>query len=282
MRPTHIRDYKMKRITLILFVMLCYMAPLKAQTTFVGNYSCVPYNIYSIPGDFTSNGHSNIVTKTYNNGNYTYRIYDNDFVTNIFTFDNTNLYCGYVDFSSAATNRTDGCGALLFTQNLFNSDDHYEYVDQFETGWNIKSTNGSVIQTINTSDGYRAGDICIMHLDGMYYLGLYEWQGDVENGEMLIYRIETNQGLTKVETPLPLSVFPTMPTREEQITVELGEGTNATEITVVNGLGQVVKRVPVEEGQRTITIPANELGSGLNVVNARSNQGQGSCKIIVK
>lgn len=81
---------------------------------------------------------------------------------------------------------------------------------------------------------------------------------------------------------LPISVFPTMPAREEQITVELGEGTNATEITVVNSLGQVVKRVSVEEGQRTVIIPANELGSGLNVVNARNGQSQGSCKIIVR
>jgi hypothetical protein len=73
-----------------------------------------------------------------------------------------------------------------------------------------------------------------------------------------------------------------MPTREQQITVELGEGNNARVITVVNELGQVVKRVPVEEGQREVTIPARELNSGLNVVNTRTKQGQGSCKIIVQ
>ena len=32
---------------------------------------------------------------------------------------------------------------------------------------------------------------------------------------------------------------------------------------------------------RQITIPAQELNSGLNVVNSRTQQGQGSCKIIV-
>ena len=52
-------------------------------------------------------------------------------------------------------------------------------------------------------------------------------------------------------------------------------------VTVVNNLGQVVKRIPVEEGQRTVTFPARDL-RGLNVVNTRSNKGQGSCKIIVK
>ena len=100
--------------------------------------------------------------------------------------------------------------------------------------------------------------------------------------KMLIYRIDQTTGITKIETPLPISVFPTMPTREQQITVELGEDTNVNEITVVNSLGQVVKHLPLEEGQRTVTIPANELGSGLNVVNARNGQGQGSCKIIVR
>ena len=73
-----------------------------------------------------------------------------------------------------------------------------------------------------------------------------------------------------------------MPTCDQQITVELGEGNNAKEVTVVNSLGQVIKRVPMEEGQRQITIPAQELNSGLNVVNTRTQQGQGSCKIIVR
>ena len=73
-----------------------------------------------------------------------------------------------------------------------------------------------------------------------------------------------------------------MADRSQQITVELGEGNNAKEITVVNSSGQVVKRVPMEEGQREITISARELGTGLNVVNTRTEQGSGSCKIIVR
>ena len=100
--------------------------------------------------------------------------------------------------------------------------------------------------------------------------------------EYQLYLIQRGAGVVKVNEPLPISAFPTLLNREQQITVELGEGNNAKEITVVNSNGQVVKRVPVEEGQRTITIPANDLGRGLNVLNTRTDRGQGSCKIIVQ
>ena len=68
----------------------------------------------------------------------------------------------------------------------------------------------------------------------------------------------------------------------QQITVELGEDIDAIEITIVNSLGQVIKRIPLENGQREITIPASELGTGLNLINTHTQQGQGSCKIIVR
>ena len=121
----------------------------------------------------------------------------------------------------------------------------------------------------------------IFKLDNKYYLEVYEFIPYEENRYHLYY-ISQSQGFTEVDTPLPISVFPSIANRGQQITVELGEGNNATEVTVVNGLGQVIKRVPVQEGQRQITIPTQELNSGLNVVNTRTLQGQGSCKIIVQ
>lgn len=234
-------------------------------------------------------GHSNVCCSN-SEGLF---ILDNDFTTvllNPFYDDEiTRLY--YTDFSSADLFSASGfqpypCERpLYFTQSLFNSDDYYEYITLSDLGWTIKSTNGTTIQTIYPEDGYQTyWNSNIIRLDNNFYLGLIEIEqgGSISSGKMLVYRIDQNHGLTKVDMGLPLSVFPTMPAREEQITVELGEGTNATEITVVNSLGQVVKRVPVEEGQRTVTIPAGELGSGLNVVNARNGQSQGSCKIIVR
>lgn len=113
-----------------------------------------------------------------------------------------------------------------------------------------------------------------------YYLALWEW--GASDGKILIYQINQNQGLTKIDAELPISVFPTIADRGQQITVELGEGNNATEINVVNELGQVVKRIPVENGQRTVTIPTKGFGSGLNILNTSTLQGNGSCKIIIK
>ena len=121
----------------------------------------------------------------------------------------------------------------------------------------------------------------IIKLDNKYYLIISERNENYEFKEHL-YLISQSQGLTKVETELPITVFPSIVNRSQQITVELGEGNNATEVTVINGLGQVIKRMPVQKGQRQVIIPAQDLNNGLNVVNTRTQQGQGSCKIIVR
>jgi hypothetical protein len=278
----------MKRFTLILMTMFCFAFVINAQNhvnTLNRGWA------YGIPGCFTNNGHSNVVCVQ--NGDF--YIYDNDFSTVLinstdFSFIDEPIKFYYVDFSSADYWSSEfdpyKCEKyLMFTQSLFNSDDNYEYVTYFDSGWNIVSTDGTIFYTINTDDGFEPyWNSFVIKMDNNYFLGLIEIQqgGSISSGKMLIYRIDQTTGLTKVDTQLPISVFPTLADRSQQITVELGEGNNAKEITVVNSLGQVVKRVPVEEGQHEITIPASDLGTGLNVVNTRSEQGQGSCKIIVR
>lgn len=274
----------MKKTTLVLATLLCFVTAVKAQT-YVGNFD--DYSaIFSIPGCFTNNGHSNVIVVSQND---LYTIYDNDLITSLSSFNFIDLYdiseylLPYQDLSGGISTSDDGLRYLVFTQTLFNDDDNYEYIEPCETGWHIKSIEGSILQTINVDEGYQASSLSLVKIDDLIYLFARETiSGPQLVNKMLIYRIDQTTGITKIETPLPISVFPTMPTREQQITVELGEDTNVNEITVVNSLGQVVKHLPLEEGQRTVTIPANELGSGLNVVNARNGQGQGSCKIIVR
>lgn len=278
----------MKKFTLTLMALLCFAGALIAQnhvTTLNGG------EVLGIPGVFTNDGHSNVLC--YNYDIDAYCIHDNDLTTvllNVSSIFNTSdeiVYCYYTDFSSAdgfsGYHSIPGEKILYFTQSLFNADNYYEYIIWSNSGWTISSSDGTIIQTINVDDGCQARrHPFIMKIDDNFFLGLIESNNETYDENMLVYRIDKVQGLTKIDMQLPISVFPTMPTREEQITVELGEGTNATEITVVNSLGQVVKRLPVEEGQCTVTIPARDLGSGLNVVNTRSNKGQGSCKIIVR
>ena len=116
-------------------------------------------------------------------------------------------------------------------------------------------------------------------IDGNKYLVTNEVNDN--SAKHVVYQIGQTQGLTKLDAELPVSVFPTVANRGQQITVELGEGNNATEITVVNEMGQVVKRVPVN-GQSSVTIPTTGMGSGLNILNTNNAKGNSGCKIIIK
>lgn len=289
----------MKRFTLILAAIFGLLTAVNAQT-YVGD---IEGYFSTIPGEFTTNGHPFVVYSTsLGNDHYNLSIYKSDFTTHI---EDINIEClpylevsTYVDFDNFT--ETD----LIVTQNLFNSDDYFEYVefvtftinyDYYETtyikAFNIVSSNGSTLWSFEAEEGFHCS-YQIVKLDNNYYLLVVEHNipqksygrnYDYEqHSRYHLYLISQGQGLTEVETELLISVFPSIVSRSQQITVELGEGNNATEVTVVNGLGQVIKRVPVQEGQRQIIIPAQGLNGGLNVVNTRTQQGQSSCKIIVQ
>ncbi len=294
----------MKRFTLILAAVFCLATAAVNAQTYVGDIQ--ESEFYTIPGAFTTNGHPYVVFSTYLDDYHSnYSIYQSDFTTHVTDFNNLGeVYLGYIDYDSYSED-----AYLIFTQKLFNTDSHFEYVERiydfyydtvyynnpedyyieerdFTKTINIKSTNGSTLWSFDAEEGYRCDCYCFK-LDNKYYLLVYEsenhsWYSKNYDYKYHLYLISQGQGLTEVKTDLPISVFPSIANRSQQITVELGEGNNAKEVTVVNGLGQVIKRVPVEEGQRQITIPAQELNSGLNVVNTRTEHGRGSCKIIVR
>ena len=274
----------MKRFTFILAAVLCLATATVNAQTYVGDINGM-VEMY-IPGAFTTNGQSYVCYSTYNSGSdsYNFSIYQ-DFTTHIVDINNVGEYVGSLYCDLDAPYQASG---LLFTQNLFNTDNSFEYIEGdgvvidwvfYQTALHIKSSNGSTLWSFNAEEGYRCYGY-IVKLNNKYYLLVGEYN---ENDEKYhLYFISQGQGLTEVKTELPISVFPSIANRNQQITVELGEGNNAKEVTVVNGLGQVIKRMPVDEGQRQVTIPAQELNSGLNVVNSRTQQGQGSCKIIVQ
>lgn len=276
----------MKRFTLTLAAIIGFAAAVNAQT-YVGDIPGV-YLTISIPGEFTTSGHPYVVFLNYlGDEHYSCSIYQSDFTTHVTDINSVDeVWIFNLDITAQHDI------PMYVTQNLFNSDEQFEYFEYERvylgdydewaiTSIHIKSTNGSTLWSYHAEDGYYISPR-IIKLDNKYYLVVdgYNWQE--ESNYNHLYFISQTDGLTKVDAELPISVFPTMPTREQQITVELGEGNNAKEITVVNSLGQVVKRVPVQEGQRQITIPVQGLNSGLNVVNTRTEQGQGSCKIIVR
>lgn len=282
LRPTRIRDGNMKKFTLILCFVLSLAIGLKAQT-YVGEIPCYPR---IVPGIFTTSGRPNIecVYEDFFQGIYNCCIYSEDFSTNIANIN--------IDDGELITLECFGIMSnfnLSFTQTLYNTDDYYEFLVGYPCGdWELssialKSSNGNNIATLYPDAGYyffRATSYRYLYvIDDNYYLVLREHNNNDE--KFLIYQIGQTQGLTKLDAELPVSVFPTVANRGQQITVELGEGNNATEITVVNELGQVVKRVPVN-GQSSVTIPTTGLGSGMNILNTNTAKGNSGCKIIIR
>lgn len=281
----------MKKFASALITILCFaFTSLNAQVYtdyFEGMY------IGSIPGLFTTSEHPNLVVAV---GIGKLCILDSE-LTVITNVDNENriLEAYYMDADATSItvssfHNTSDHG-LLLTQTLFNSDGSFEFMElqDYESNhyrtFNIKSSNGTIIQSIQAVEGYFFADYrCafVVKIENCFYLVLREMKANDETVKHVFYLIKKDHGLTEVDVDLPISVFPTAPTRDQQITVELGEDIDAIEITIVNSLGQVIKRIPLENGQREITIPASDLGTGLNLINTHTQQGQGCCKIIVR
>lgn len=297
----------MKNFILVLAVMFGFLTAANAQT-FIGNMDDNLMGI--VPGCFSSSGHPYLLYYYEDDEVEGVSVYQSDFTTHLtdisfgdaeideLEFVDLDIFTGEID--------------IILTQSLFNDDDYFEYfenenelvmyydtiwywdydydslmyeVNQYEsyqtTSVCVKSTNGSTIWSYSPGNGTACSFDALIKLDGNYYFTVRTYD---ENGDRVyrLYLIEQNQGVKEVETGFSMTAFPTMPSRDQQITVELGEGNNAREITVVNELGQVVKHVPVQDGQREVVIPARDMSTGLNVLSARTKQGKGSCKIIVR
>lgn len=269
----------MKKLTLVLAAVFCFATATVNAQTYVGD---LDRNLWGfIPGAFTTNGHAYVVYGTSTGeGTCDLSIYQNDFTTHVIDINNV---ASEVDYLIVENGWYDYVDFLPVTQSIFNDDDDFEYF-QYGNNWQsfyVKSSNGSTLWSFNAEAGYYC-NANFLKVEDKYYLLVSESNGNYQERRLHLYYISQVDGLMEIETELPISVFPSIANRGQQITVELGEGNNAKEITVVNSLGQVVKRVSVEEGQREVTIPTKNLGSGLNVVNTRTEQGQGSCKIIVR
>lgn len=288
--------------------MICLVTTAKAQT-YIGNMSDELIGV--VPSYFSSSGHPYLL---YYYENYDesegISVYQSDFMTHLTDVSFGDDEIEEVEFIDLDifTSEID----ILLTQNLFNDDDYFEYfanerevIMYYDTMWywdydydslmyevyeyesyqitsiSVKSTNGSTVWSYSPGNGKTCSFEALVKFDGNFYFIVRTYD---DNGDRVyrLYLIRQSQGVAEVKTGFPMTAFPTLTTRDQQITVELGEGNNAREITVVNELGQVVKRVPVQEGQREVVIPARDLSTGLNVLSARTKQGKGSCKIIVR
>lgn len=230
-----------------------------------------------------------------------------------YTYDSTTLtnytkpcYFTYYDYDNNSSFSGESYGAGFYaTQTLFNSDEKYEMLTTLSsqseiiddegdydgdgeidhrviesgeiiTGYSIISEDGDVIFSTNYSDNpinwmNKFGEVYILKANGKFY---------IYDGNIFEINRETSS-IKQVAKLKGMRVSPTIAEQTDNITVELGEGSNAKEI-VVNGNGQVVKQIPVKNGERQITINAGSLNRGLNILNARGAKGNNNCKIIVK
>lgn len=154
-------------------------------------------------------------------------------------------------------------------------------VGRYPTGLSVVSEDGTELYSIETdfgmagySDYYE-----LLKINGKLYIGAEDESYD----NYIFFEINRETSSIKQVAKLKgMRVSPTIAEQTDNITVELGEGSNAKEIVVVNGNGQVVKQIPVKNGERQITINAGSLNRGLNILNARGAKGNNNCKIIVK
>lgn len=248
---------------------------------------------YSVPADFTTVGHTllcDFYLDDYNHHPDSAIFYDNT-LTRVHALTNfpegfRSLYfCDYdLSFRSYY-------GYIYFTQSLFNNDALFEYYVENEDGTgSIVSENGTVIWSWSPSvSDFHEGGMSIFKWDNQYFIETYERYGGTYNSDWgdyegdnvscKLYRIERQtQSITQVND-VPFNVFPTVAERGRDITVQLGEGTNASEIVVVDGMGREVKKVPVAPGQREVKVSTRGLGAGMNFISDRRN---GAVKIIVQ
>lgn len=213
----------------------------------------------------------------------------------------------YFEFNDYDNNRSVEIGFSI-SQTLFNNDEKYEAlvpkfsqkevisneidedgdgvidhrtmsVGRYTTGFSVVSEDGTELYSIET-DFHLYLD-ALVKINGKLYI-----IADVNNSDdedCIFFEINRETSNIKQVAKLKgMRVSPTIAELTDNITVELGEGSNAKEIVVINGNGQVVKQIPVKNGERQITINAGSLNRGLNILNARGAKGNNNCKIIVK
>lgn len=260
-----------------------------------------------LPAELTSNGVALLSDYNYNDDVIIF--YDNNLTATEMQCPERGMWFRYFNLDNPVDVYVNS-QAVLFSQALFNNDAEFEYIRYTATNERTESNewetytiaditkleavtmSGTVLFTIeapeNTNFGYvrenEAGRVInVLRWGGAFYLVVHEYNTVNEEGKYAFYRInQQTQSIARVEGSLPISVFPSVANRSQTITVELAEDNNATEVQVVNNVGQVVKSIAVQPGQREVQLRAADLGSGMHIIGARSRKGQGACKIIVK
>lgn len=257
-----------------------------------------PYNVTPVLGDYVdgekqyhSFNHVGVITLHFNDFDVPYEAKRGDYITQTLFNDDEKFEYIRPLYTDGLSNITTG------------STTHYDYelgisftVPYIEktygngiTGFQVVQEDGTVIQTVNFDGGFLANfsSGLLYRINGKLYLIFEGYVLDTSSNSrrsaVLIYELE--RGTNKIRKVMDhvggIVVTPHVADRSDQITVELTDEGGIREIQVVNAQGQIEMRVPVQEGQKRVTIPASQLSRGMNVVNAIGDKRQAQ-KVMVK
>ncbi len=208
----------------------------------------------------------------------------------------------FLDFdNSSSSDIGDGEVDLTVSQNLFNNDAKYEYIqditqiitdgeNQYKkySGFKIVNEDGKVIQEIlapfqiTKDNGYSITGI--IRANDKYFI-VAEGRGMYQESVTYMYPINRNtaNGISPLGAPVKISASPSLARRGQTVTVQLDEdATRERTVTVTNAAGQRVWRGTAKPGQKTVTISTDRLSHGVNIVNVEGESARATCKVIVR
>lgn len=190
---------------------------------------------------------------------------------------------------------------LPCSQSVFNNDDLWEFIvnagepstneygSVIYKSFSVVQEDGNVLFTWSfdnneapANSNFEEFSVHIAKWNSSFYLmfGITWTLNGEYDYKTIVYRInQSSQNIERVEGDLPLRVFPTPASREQEITVELGDNSSATEIEVINTLGQTIQRIPVQPGQNEVKINTSKMGSGVHFVHGNKHK---VAKIVVR
>ncbi len=243
-------------------------------------------------------------------------LYDVDFaLTKTMSFPNGMLPFVYTD--SENDKRTIGV-----TQNLFDGDDSYEYIEPiisqknpygvwYASGIRIVKDDGTILASISfgdewnlsvSSDSFADGESCIQvlsafddrNLKSRYYLAVNIWKDSDDPiyssaGEMSITRIyvfERGQvsSIKQVkDVKNRIKAFPVIPQKNEVVKVDLSAMQSPSSLSVVSANGKVVYNKVLSGEEKEVSVKTNGLSAGMYIVRVTDLQNvHDNCRIIIR
>ena len=208
---------------------------------------------------------------------------------------------------------------LMFTQNLFNKDDAYEYVSplyEYEksnkesydrdqdgeidsikldyrakcVGFQIVQDNGKVLSSVKFGNGYvkeiSSNRIKLLHFADDDYL-VVNVHDEQYNYATIYYAFTHNNpaaSLKAVRTENHgISVNPGIVRQSEVVNVDVSDFKNARQVVVVSSNGQTMMKQQIASGQKNVQLQTMSLPKGMYVVKVSDGKtASDNCKIIVR